>query len=77
VSGSGAMAGAFVGDSIDLAGSGLTVVLPPPTQGGGDCSVYDILATAGDTDTYVRVRRCTSQGVEILSWRVDAHGGSE
>ena len=74
VSGSGSMSGAFVGDSIDLAGSGLTVVLPPPTQGGGDCDVYDILASAGDTDTYVRLSRCASQGAEILAWTVGYEG---
>jgi cytoskeletal protein CcmA (bactofilin family) len=74
VSGSGSMAGAFVGDSIDLAGSGLTVVLPPPEEGGSDCGVYDILATAGSAETYVRLQTCAGEGVAIESWSVGVSG---
>ena len=74
VSGSGALAGAFIGDSIDLSGSGLTIQVPPPDDDGDDCDTYDLMATAGNTDIQVRFRRCSGGELYILSWKVTGHG---
>ncbi len=70
VSGSGSMAGAFVGDSVDLCGEGLTI-MPPPMAGEEEgCKDFDIEATAGGTVTRARVRLCEDGTMQLLSWYV-------
>ncbi|HHX66031.1 MAG TPA: hypothetical protein GX702_14215 [Chloroflexi bacterium] len=71
VSGSGGLAGAFLGDSVDISGQGLTV--QPPPQGDEDegCGTFDIRSTAGDTTVTARVRYCEDAGLSILSWLVE------
>jgi len=68
VSGSGQMAGAFVGDSIDLSGQGLTVELPELGATTEGCAIYDLIATAGATTTTVRFRYCGESSVQIQAW---------
>jgi hypothetical protein len=71
VSGSGGLAGAFLGDSVDISGQGLTVQPPPQTDDDGDCGTFDIRSTAGDTRITARVRFCVDEGLMIYSWFVD------
>jgi hypothetical protein len=68
VSGSGAMAGAFVGDSVDLCGEELTIQPPPMAGEDEGCKDFDIEATAGGTITRARVRICEDGAMQLLSW---------
>lgn len=71
----GTIAGVFVGDTVDVSGSGATFLLADveiPVTGGGEtgCGVYDLLAAGGGANTYVRVQVCDGE-LDILSWYVD------
>ena len=74
----GTLSGVFVGDVVNISGSGATfllseVTIPEGGGGGGSaggCVLYDLLASGGDTTTHVRVRICEEE-VQILSWYVD------
>jgi len=69
ISGSGNMFGSFLGDSIDLAGSGLTMNLPPPIGYPSGCTAYDVLSSVGDTSTAVRVLYCEGN-FQVVSWSI-------
>jgi hypothetical protein len=75
----GSISGVFVGDVVDISGSGATFLLADveiPSSGGGGsgegsgCGIYDLLAAGGGTSTHVRVRICDGE-LDILSWYVD------
>lgn len=79
LSGSGVALGSFIGDSIDLSGSGLTVQLPPPEGVPSGCKGYDVIAVAkapvgspnlGTTTTQSRVHKCGAGGLRVLSWQI-------
>ena len=68
VSGSGTMGGSFLGDSVDLAGSGLTISLPDPLGGyPAGCVAYDVLSEAAECSTLARVVRCGT-AFYVRSW---------
>lgn len=70
----GTIVGAFLGDRVDIAGSGATIQLaevPLPGAGSQNCGVYDIESVADSTRTLVRVTDCAPEGPRILSWYVD------
>lgn len=69
VSGSGVMTGSFLGDSVDLAGTALTISLPPPIGYPAGCTAYDVLCEAGATSTAVRALYCDG-GFEVASWSI-------
>jgi len=67
VSGSGIMNGSFLGDSVDLAGSGLTIDLPPSVGCPAGCEVYDVRSEARGGVTLARVLHCDGN-FDLLSW---------
>ena len=70
----GTIEGAFLGDRIDISGSGATVRLaeiPLPSTGGSACGVYDIASEAGTTRTLARATDCDGEGMRVISWHVD------
>lgn len=70
----GVITGAFLGNEIDINGSGATINLTevelPSGEGEIVCGVYDIRATCGSTVTTARVRTCGDGTWQVLSWRV-------
>ena len=67
ISGSGIMNGSFLADSVDLAGSDLTINLPPPIGYPAGCKAYDVLSDVGGSSTIARVLYCS--GVfDVLTW---------
>ena len=72
----GVITGAFLGNEIDINGSGATINLAEvelPGSGGGSsivCGVYDIRSTSGSTVTTVRMRGCGDGDWQVLSWQV-------
>jgi hypothetical protein len=69
----GTITGAFIGDRVDIAGSGATIQLAEiPLPGGGSetCGVYDIESIAGTTRTLARATDCDAEGLRIISWHV-------
>ncbi len=72
----GVITGAFLGNEIDINGSGATFNLAEvelPSPGGAAetiCGTYDIRSTSGGTRTTARVRMCTDGTWQVLSWRV-------
>jgi len=73
IRGSGSVAGAFVGDSVVISGSGLRVEPAPSLVGQQEyCETIDIMAWTGETRTSARCRICYDTGeVEILSWAIE------
>ena len=68
VRGSGAMGGSLLGDSIDLAGSNLSINLPDPLGGHPvECTAYDVLSEAGEWSTLARVVCCDDE-LYVRSW---------
>lgn len=68
VSGSGTMGGSFLGDSVDLAGSNLSINLPESLGGyPAGCTAYDILSEAGECTTLSRVV-CCNDVFYVQSW---------
>ena len=67
VSGSGIMNGSFLGDSVDLAGSELTINLPPPIGYPAGCEAYDVLSDAEGSSTTSRVLYCDGE-FSVMSW---------
>ena len=68
ISGSGGLAGAFLGDSVDISAQGLTVQLPEQEEEGSGCALYDIRSQAEDAELIVRVRVCENGDVTFYSW---------
>jgi hypothetical protein len=71
ISGSGSLAGAFLGDSVDISAQGLTVQLPEQTEQGGGCALYDIRAEADGMELTARARVCENGDVTVYSWDYD------
>lgn len=70
----GTIVGAFLGDRVDIAGSGATIQLADidmPGAGSQTCGVYDVESTADTTRTLVRATDCDTEGLRIISWHVD------
>ena len=68
----GQITGAFIGQEIDISGSGCRIYLAeiPLTQA-TYCGVFDIKATAGDEVVQARVSDCGDNGLQILAWMAD------
>lgn len=70
----GVITGAFLGNEIDINGSGATINLAEVELRSGEgeiaCGVYDIRAACGSTVTTARVRTCGDGTWQVLSWRV-------
>jgi hypothetical protein len=67
VSGSGVINGSFLADSVDLAGSELTINLPPPIGYPAGCEAYDVLSDAEGSSTVSRVLYCDGE-FSVMSW---------
>jgi hypothetical protein len=74
VSGSGVLAGSFIGDSVEIAGSGLTIQIPPPYEIPDGCEGYDVLSIAQNVSTRSRVLLCGASQIILRSWEVGAVG---
>jgi hypothetical protein len=68
ISGSGSLAGAFLGDSVDISAQGLTIQLPEQEGLGSGCALYDLRSEADGLAITARARVCEDGTVSVYSW---------
>jgi len=68
----GQVTGAFIGQKINISGSGCRIYLAEiPLTEATYCGVFDIKATAGDQIIQARVSDCGENGLQVLAWMTD------